>query len=394
MGRYGRTETITHDIGAAGRLSVRTVSGDVRVRTVGGTVAKVVARYDVRTPAGSVGEIPPDASPLVVRKGAGELEIDTRDRVGGFLDTLGEVMSGGSRTTVEYDVELPHEAALRVHGVSGDLTIDGARGSQEYHTVSGDISIRDVTGRINVHAVSGDVSIADGHDLEVDGNSTSGDVHVRAERLTRFGFSSVSGDISVEGQLAPGEDYRVQTVTGDLELITPSGVEVEASGPSVSLRTKMPHRSDSGRGRKVITVGDGAARVRFRSMSGDVTVSTPDGRQRPRAGRGTNAQDAWQAAEAASRVAESVGRVAERAGRRAEAFARRIEGVGQRVQATVGPAFTDLPAEDPDGSPSEPPPADRPEEPMDQMAVLRALERGEIDVAEATRLLSEAAPRG
>lgn len=394
MARFSRTETITHDIGPDGRLSVRTLSGDVRVRTVDGTGAKVVARYDVQGRAGSVGEMPPEASPLIVRKGAGELEIDTRNRVGGFLDTLGELMSGGSRTTVEYDVELPRDAALRLHGVSGDLTIDGARGVQEYHTVSGDISIRDAAGRINVHAVSGDVSIADGRELEIDGNSTSGDVHVQAERLSRFGFSSVSGDISVEGQLPPGEDYRVHTVSGDFELVTPSGVEVEASGPSVSMRTRMPHRSDSGRGRKVITVGDGAARVRFRSMSGEVTVSAPYGDHRPAAGRGTTGQNGRPAEETASRIAENVGRVAELAGRRAEAFARRMEGVGERIQATVGPAFSDQPARDSGGSSSEPTHADQPEESMDQMAVLRALERGEIDVAEATRLLTGAAQRG
>jgi len=53
------------------------------------------ARLELREPA----------SPVLVRRSAGELEVETRNRIGGFLDSLGDVISRGMRTTVEFDVE-------------------------------------------------------------------------------------------------------------------------------------------------------------------------------------------------------------------------------------------------------------------------------------------------
>jgi len=397
MARSSRTETITHDLGEAGRLSLRTVSGDVRVRTVDGSVAKVVGSYEGHDHQEST-EMPPEASPILVRKGHGELEVEARNRVGGFLDALGEVMSRGGRTTVEWDVELPRGASLRLHGLSAELSIEGVRGTQEYHTVSGDISIRDVEGSISIHSVSGDASVVDGRRIALDATTTSGDVDVQAERFDRFGFTTVSGDIEIVGELDAGDDYRVQTVTGDLQLTTPSGVEVEASGPAVSIRADVPHRSDSGRGRKIVSIGDGGAHVRFRSMSGDVAIGAPFGHR---------SQQSWQSderaakfAESVSAAAETVGRRAEAAGRRAEAVGRRMESIGRRLETSMsGPWGLDTdrarggnsdarPEDAADSRPDESRDSSGSPEPLDEMAVLRALERGEIGVAEASRLLS------
>lgn len=411
MGRFSRTETITHDLGVAGRLSLRTVNGDVRVRSVDGTVVTVHASYDVSGTQGSAG-VPPESSPVLVRKGPGELSVETRNRIGGLLDAIGEVISRGIRTTVEFEVELPRGASLRLHGVSADLTVEGVRGTQEYHTVSGDVSIREAAGRISVHSVSGDVSMVDAGTVIVDGATTSGDIDISAQRFDRFSFTSVSGDIELDGELSPGDDYRVETVTGDLQLTTSSGVDLEASGPAVSVRVDTPHRSDSGRGRKLVVVGDGAARIRFRSMSGDVTISPPFGARHQSI---WSERDAARLVEGVGSIADQVVRRAEAAGRRAEAMGRHWEALGRRVEAAVregvgeysstaapstasastsasASASTDW--DRPPAAAPEPMPEPAGDEPIEQMAVLRALEHGEIDVAEASRLLSEAARHG
>lgn len=401
MPRFTRTETITHDLGPDGLLTLRTLSGDAHVRTVDGTNVTVVATYEVHGRDDAAREIPPEASPINVRKAPGELEVETRNRTGGFLDALGDVASRGGRTTVDWDVELPRGASLRLHGVSADLSVDGVRGAQEYHTVSGDIAIRDTAGRISINSVSGDVSIVGAHGIAIDGTTTSGDVDVQAERFGRFRFTTVSGDVELDGALEPGDDFRIETVTGDLHLITPSGVDVEASGPAVSIRADVPHRADRGRGRRTVTIGDGSARVRFRSMSGDVTVSAPFASDR--AGAARRSEAGARIAERISGLAEHVGRRAELAGRQAETLGKRVEHLGRRLEKTMASSW-DIDADarrhagDQDGDaettrtqdvaamPQQAPVRD--DEPVDQMEVLRALERGEIDVAEATRLLS------
>jgi hypothetical protein len=80
MPRFTRTETITHDLGPDGLLTLRTLSGDAHVRTVDGTNVTVVATYEVHGRDDAAREIPPEASPINVRKAPGELEVETRNR--------------------------------------------------------------------------------------------------------------------------------------------------------------------------------------------------------------------------------------------------------------------------------------------------------------------------
>jgi len=193
-----------------------------------------------------------------------------------------------------------------------------------------------------------------------------------------------------------------------------SGIDLEASGPAVSVRANVPHRSDSGRGRKSVIVGDGGAHVRFRSMSGDVTISPPfssrrSGDKSASAGSGGSAAfvgGIGNIAEQVARGVEAASRRAEAASRRAEVMARQFESVGRRMESIGREPFANADAprsfgfgrSAADAAPVEPAPRPArarasgagPDAPTDQMAILRALERGEIDVAEATRLLSEA----
>ena len=100
-------------------------------------------------------------------------------------------------------------------------------------------------------------------------------------------------------------------------------------GLSTDVSVAVAHRSEGSRDRRRYVIGDGAATLQFSSMSGDVVVHT----------------------------------------------ARRIP---------VPPVPAAPPAPEPPAPPSPP------LGPEEQMAVLRALERGEIDVDEASRRLSGA----
>jgi hypothetical protein len=120
---------------------------------------------------------------------------------------------------------------------------------------------------------------------------------------------------------------------------------------SGDLRSDLPHRSDGRAGRRSLIVGDGAVAVEFRSVSGDLRVRA---------------------------VAD------DKAGRTGKARPTDIAPTDPPTPPTATTRPTT--ATEPDARPT-----DEPEDATEaaRLAVLRALEAGEIDVAEAGARLAE-----
>jgi DUF4097 and DUF4098 domain-containing protein YvlB len=165
--------------------------------------------------------------------------------------------------------------------------------------------------------VSGDAEVAAVGPVEVSANTTSGDIEVSAPMFDELRLRTVSGDMDVAGGFSTARQHTVESVSGDLSIESASGLTVDV---------KRGLDLAKGANRPFIT-GDGSARLRFRSLSGDVQVS---------------------------------------ASRQAGTF-----------------SGTQPPAEPAQEVKRE-----------DSIEILRALERGEIDVEEASRRLEGAANRG
>jgi hypothetical protein len=237
---------IRHPIGSGGRLALRNVAGRIRLTGTGGTEAVVRVRSDSgRQPR------------LNVERSEGSLLVEPERHGEGFLN-LGINFGGG----LDFDVELPRGARLDVKTVSADIDAQGLSGEQTYKTVSGAIRASALSGRISAMTVSGDVRLHDAGELELDGATTSGDVTLEARLVRQLGVRTISGDVRVVGRLQPGPRHSVETVSGDLALETSGGVATETS-----------RALDFGkRGGGPVVVGDGSARLFFRSMSGDQRV--------------------------------------------------------------------------------------------------------------------------
>jgi hypothetical protein len=204
---------------------------------------------------------------------------------------------------------------------------------QDLKTVSGDITVREAQGELSADSVSGEIDMTAVGPVTVNGTTTSGDVAVTAPLLRSSRIQSVSGDVELVGSLSPDGEHRVGTVSGDLRIAPDGGVTVEASGLSTTVKSELEHRTTSDGGRRVTIVGDGATRVVFRSMSGNVRITRP----------------------------------------------------ADRPSALVHAADDET-----DRSAPGPTPDDETKEwrPDDELTILHALERGEIDVDEASRLLA------
>lgn len=335
-----RQAVITHPIGAQGTLVLRTVRGSVRVRAADQLEARVEARYAASGEA--MAADPESDGVLRVSRNPGELRIEADDTGASLLNAIGK-MFGGGRPRIDFDVTLPPTATLRLSGVSANLDIRGMRGDEEIRTVSGDVSLIDIGGQLTLQSVSGDTSIQ-GAEVDLRATTTSGDLDARVGHFRGTQVRTVSGDVRLAGTFDAGPDHSVESISGDLQVVPDNGVTANLTSVSGSIHTDLPHQRDSGRGRRTVVVGDGAASVSFRTMSGDLSIA-----RSPAASAAGN-----DTATPADPVTSS------------------------------SPAVADAPAA---ADSSRAPEHQSAPPPHDQLDVLRALERGEIDVETAARLL-------
>lgn len=291
---------IEHRIGRNGELRLNTVAGTVSIRGTDGEDVRVVARTS----------------------GGGEPELNVRRYEGGLFiepERQGTRFFGATIgigvPDIEFEIELPRGASLELSTVNADVSASGLGGDQHYKLVSGDLELLAAGGRLTAKSVSGDMRVEASQPVALEAVTTSGDIELHGERLDQVRLRSVSGDIVIAGGFAAGPDHRVETVSGDLRLEPTRGVSIHASGPILGLASDIGGRRGSRRGQRDVQLGNGAASLRFRTLSGQLQVS--------------------------DRTAEA------------------------SVEAS-----------------------DVPVQPADELEILRALERGEIDVEEASRRLS------
>ena len=285
MGTYVRTQSIDHNIGERGRISLNVTSGDVRVRGIPGGEAHVRATFEINASSDADADRIFEAAQLRVNRGSGSLNIEETDGGGHSVGSMiGRLFGASGDYELSVEADLPTAAEMQLTAVSSDVTVTDLRGEQRYHTVSGDLNII-------------------------------------APSLRSLRANTVSGDIQLEAELASDGDFRAETVSGDLSVGLVGSATFEIHGLSTDVSSELDHRLEGQIDRRRLIIGNGNPRLVFNSMSGDVDIRHPR-RLSPR-------------------------------------------------PAAPKPA-------------SEPTPAQQ----ESQLEVLRALERGEIDVDEATRRLA------
>jgi hypothetical protein len=349
MARFVRTQTVRHPIGPTGSFRLSVVDGDVAMRGSDEDEAAVTASFTIRAGSDQEADRIFEAARFIVREGDGSLELEERTGRRGLSELVGRLFGDpGLDASIDVRAIVPRGAAVRVSGVSADVQAEGLSGSQAYRTVSGDLLLSGVGGEVSVEGVSADLTVRAAGALRFESHSVSGDLDLAAPVIESLRAVSVSGNIEIEGQLAP-ESHKAETVSGDLTLAPLGGVTVEVRGMSSDVSSELDHRLEGSFGRRRLVVGDGAAQLQFSTMSGDVSVVRP---------RRLGPDLAHQAAGAShDRTATEPETGPEQTGATDAA-------AGEAAQASTLPDS--------------------------RLDILRALERGELDVEEAMRRLQEA----
>jgi hypothetical protein len=106
----------------------------------------------------------------------------------------------------------------RISTVSGDIVIDACSGDLELNGVNGEFSVRGHTGDVSAHTVSGDLT-ASGNIRRFSVDGVSGNVFVDIDGVPdRINTNSVSGNLTVRLGAEVAARYRINTVSGTLQL--------------------------------------------------------------------------------------------------------------------------------------------------------------------------------
>jgi hypothetical protein len=326
-GTIASAAELEHQIGQGGRFALRLPAGEVSVRAVDGDVARVrdlegrslAERFDIR-------------------KTADALELVAKNRFGISYQN-GSLTLGGQ--AAELDVELPRRTRLAIDTASTDVSVAGMTGPGRFRTASGDLILTDVGGDVEFEAVSADVRLEALGPIEVVGKTISGDVSLRAPRLTHLEMTTTSGDVRVDADFAGKGPFAIRSISGNATLVARGGIQVEAQTVTGDLSSALSARMDSGPGRKVMIVGKATTTLAFKSVSGDLQIVEP--------------RDAGVPMPAAAPGAPTAG-----------------------MPSTPMPAFA---ADAPEPEPS-------PEVEAARLRILQSLEHGEIDVATAMAQLA------
>jgi hypothetical protein len=181
-------------------------------------------------------------------------------------------LSFSSGRSVDLDIQVPRRATVTVRTASGDVDAKGLAGPTRWTTASGDLVLALDGGGIAIQTVSGDVRLEATVPVSLEARTVSGNLRVRAPGLLGMRVESISGDIELAADLEPGRAHEVGTVSGDVVLATDSPVRLETRTVAGEVEASVPHRTEGGRGRRLIVVGAGSVSVGVRTMSGGIAL--------------------------------------------------------------------------------------------------------------------------
>ena len=272
MGTLERRETLTHRLGTAGSLSIKTVTGLLRVRGIEGEDVHVTVTYRIRAADHASAERALDSGRVAFERGPSSLLIETPER---RLSTGLAWLFGGARVSADLTVEVPWGARLRFETMSGSVEAMNLIGDQKYRTVSGDVRLWNLGGIVEAGTITGAVTLDGGTALRLRASTVSGGIRARAGLFHNLIMSTTSGSMTVVGALDPAGEHRAESISGGVDLTPLSGVTAELKTVSGSVHSEVEYRVEGARGYWRAIVGDGRAYLRVNSTSGSLRLLAP-----------------------------------------------------------------------------------------------------------------------
>lgn len=239
----------SYPLSAGGSISVKNVSGDIKINGYGGETVQVTATKEGR-----------DADRVEIEDLSSGNRVELRVKY---------PQNCNCDASVNFEVQVPKSTKFqfdKIATASGDISLEEVTGDIDAKSASGDVRVVNSSGDIDVATASGDVLVDDAEGL-VSAKTASGDVKVNITNLSnangKMEFASASGDVDVRVPGNLGAQVDMATVSGDVHSDFSLNVEKREYGPGATARG---------------SIGNGGMRISIKSASGDVSLRKSDGR--------------------------------------------------------------------------------------------------------------------
>ena len=288
-----------------------------------------------------------------------------------------------SDVSYEIEIEVPrdHPCRLGLNTASGDVRVDDLTGELAVNTASGDSTLSRISGEITVNTASGDLTInrAVGR---ITGRSASGDARIEASALSTLGFQTASGDFQLDAALIGEGPYRIKTASGDTNLAV-IGLDPESGTERSLVVTYQAMSGDAHLDREFRPHGAGRWATEGATPERTISVTTMSGDLRGNAGVSAEARAIALAATATVAAAR----------REPVAVVAPMPPAPEPPPSPVPPTMpaAQIDARELDavhtGGPDAPGRAAAAD--AERLALLEAVQRGEIDIDEALQRLED-----
>lgn len=265
-------------------LEVLTRSGDITVRT--GSAGAVSIHGKIHSGSGFFGL---DSN----KEGVQEVQNNPPIRQNGNSIRIDYVNL--HNLSVDYEITVPPDTAVRTHSGSGDQTVEGVHGNIDLEAGSGDLRLarltgdmrfqtgsgnvrgHEVSGPVRAKAGSGDIEFTETGAGDVDIRTGSGNITVNG---INGGFHAEAGSGDIRGDGVAKNMWSIRTGSGNVNLRLPSDaafdVDVSSSSGSVTMghpvQTTIQGRVQESRKSVVGKVRGGGPTVSVHTGSGDIHV--------------------------------------------------------------------------------------------------------------------------
>ncbi len=217
--------------------------------------------------------------------------------------TRAKVLQVGARTLrgtphgIDFTIDVPAWMALDISGTYVDVTIAGTRADIKAETVRGDINVTGGRGTIVLKSIDGEITLEGGearatlssanNGIRVNGlrgdllaDSISGSIKLRGVSAGSIEATTVSGDISWDGDMTAAGRYQFATHAGDLDVALGESANVTLNIRPFNgqVRAPFPVRlpGDPARRQRITTIlGAGTARLDLETFSGTISLRRP-----------------------------------------------------------------------------------------------------------------------
>jgi DUF4097 and DUF4098 domain-containing protein YvlB len=269
----GQSVEESWEINADASISIENIAGEI-----------VIEGWD-ENQAVLTGELGNSVDELEISASDSSLRINVANRNSRNVDNTElklMVPKGASidATAVSANIEVSglDNEKITASSVSGDVVVDATSQRVSIESVSGDVEFQGRTTRISAESVSGDLQIS-GISGEISVSAVSGDMELKAGLIDSGRLETVSGDITLTGELSANSRLTVESMSGDVSIGLPadqSGVfKAESFSGRITTDFGSVNHAKHGPGSHLKHVAsDSGAEIRVESFSGNIELKS------------------------------------------------------------------------------------------------------------------------